>query len=294
LIGVIGTPAGTAVSLYAGSGRSTEFFLGSSVDGLDETQGPLAVHGTNTSDIALDFDYASPSSHTYTLSAPNPTTTVLRRDGAAAITHDGIGELLLRTAVVGRDTVKVQSTAFAPAIFVDGGSNSTLDYSSFTGDVTVNLRKGTATALAGISGIENVIGSIGNDILVGDANPNYLKGGTGRNLIIGGAGGDTLLGGGGDNILVDGTTLWDTNPFALQVLMNEWLLNIGIDQRINAIRRGIVVNNQTYALNANTVTADATPDSLIGGPGQNWFLFDNVLEVNNGAGPGMNDRWNKV
>jgi Ca2+-binding RTX toxin-like protein len=39
-----------------------------------------------------------------------------------------------------------------------------------------------------VSGIANVTGSQGNDILVGDQSANILRGGTGRNLIIGGGG----------------------------------------------------------------------------------------------------------
>jgi hypothetical protein len=274
LIGVIGTPANTAVSLYAGSGRSTEFFLGSSVDGLDETQGPLAVHGTNSSDIALDFDYASPSSHTYTLSAPNPTTTVLQRVGAAAITHDGIGELLLTTAVLGGNTIKIQSAGFAPAVFVAGGSNSTLDYSSYIGDVTVNLVLHTATALAGISGIENVTGSIGNDLLVGDANANVLIGGAGRNIIIGGGGADTLTGGDGDNILIGGRTSYDDqqSQAALALIMQEWLQSSSFADRMAAIENGTdLLANTGIHFGADTVFPDGL-SSVIPGPGNNWII----------------------
>ena len=50
----------------------------------------------------------------------------------------------------------------------------------------------------------------------------------------------------------------------------------------------------TYALNRNTVTANNSPDSLIGGPGSNWFFFDFDDIINNGAGPGVNDRVNRV
>ena len=84
-----------------------------------------------------------------------------------------------------------------------GGGNNTLDYSPYVGDIVVDLALGTATAVGtGVSHVENVTGSIGNDLLVGDALSNTLRGGTGRNVIIGGGGADTLIGGGGDNILI--------------------------------------------------------------------------------------------
>jgi Ca2+-binding RTX toxin-like protein len=178
-----------------------------------------------------------------------------------------------------------------------GGGNDTLDYSGYGGDVSVNLRLGTASQVqAGISNIQNVTGSIGNDLIVGDGNTNMLKGGTGRSIIIGGDGGDQIIGGGGDNILIDGTTVWDANPIALQAIMQEWTnATLGFDQRVNALRKGITVGGKTYALNTSTVSADSgTPDSLIGGGGQNWFFFDIITEINNGAGPGPNDRATKI
>ena len=181
-----------------------------------------------------------------------------------------------------------------------GGGINTLNYSGYTGDVTVNLPLHLASlvnqmAANSIFNIQNVTGSIGNDLLVGDANPNMLTGGTGRNLIIGGGGPDTVTGGGGDNLLIGGTTIWDSNPAALQAIMQEWTNpNLTFDARVNALRRGIVVNNVTYALTRSTVMADNSPDNLIGGPGQNWFFFDFDDIINHGAGPGVNDRVNRV
>jgi hypothetical protein len=177
-----------------------------------------------------------------------------------------------------------------------GGGSNTLNYSGYTGDVTVNLRVGTASQmLGGITNIANVLGSIGNDLIVGDANPNMFVGGTGRNIIIGGAGPDQITGGGGDNILIGGTTVWDANAAALEAIMQEWTdPALTFDQRVNALRRGIVVNGQTYALNTSTVMADNSPDNLIGGGGRNWFIVDFDDIINNGAGPGPNDRVMRV
>ena len=174
------------------------------------------------------------------------------------------------------------------AVGLNGGSGTnTLDYSQYVGDITVNLRLGTATGFTGgISNIQNVTGSQGNDLIVGDANANVLVGGAGRNIIIGG---------GGDNILIGGTTLWDANAAALQAIMQEWTnTSVAFDQRVNALRMGIVVNGQTYALNRSTVMGDSSPDSLIGGGGQNWFFFDKGDMIDNGAGPASTDRVTRV
>jgi hypothetical protein len=177
-----------------------------------------------------------------------------------------------------------------------GGGTDTLDYSGYTGDVTVNMRLETATAIGGgISNIANVIGSIGNDLIVGDANPHVFIGGTGRNIIIGGAGPDQITGGSGDNILIGGTTVWDANPVALQAIMQEWTnTSLTFDTRVNALKRGITVGGKTYALNTSTVMKDGSPDSLVGGPGQNWFFADFDDVIDNGNGPGPNDRFTRV
>jgi hypothetical protein len=178
------------------------------------------------------------------------------------------------------------------AITLKGGSGvNTLDYSNYVGNITVDLPLGVATGFSGgISNIENVTGSQGNDLIVGDANPNVLIGGTGRNIIIGGAGADQITGGGGDNILIGGTTAYDTNLTALDAILSVWTdPTLSIGQRSREIKKGIVVGGQTYALNKSTVFADNAPDSLIGGPSDNWFFVDSDDKINNGAGPGPND-----
>jgi hypothetical protein len=196
----------------------------------------------------------------------------------------------------GNDTFAFTNGGSLAGSIDGGGGSNTLDYSGYTGDVTVNLRLGTASqVLGGVSDIADVLGSMGNDLIVGDANPNVFVGGTGRNIIIGGGGADQITGGGGDNILIAGTTVWDANATALQAMMQEWTNpGLAFDQRVNALRKGIVANGQTYALNSSTVLKDNSPDRLIGGGGQNWFFVDSDDMINNVAGPGPNDRVTKV
>jgi hypothetical protein len=180
---------------------------------------------------------------------------------------------------------------------IDGGFGTNgLDYSAYTGDVTIDLPLHLASlvnqmAFNGVFNIQNVTGSIGNDLLVGDTNPNVLTGGTGRNIIIGGGGPDTITGGASDNILIGGTTIWDANLTALQAIIQEWTnTSLTFATRANALRKGITVGGKNYALNTSTVMKDKSPDSLVGGPGQNWSFFDLDDIINNGAGPGPNDR----
>jgi Ca2+-binding RTX toxin-like protein len=137
-----------------------------------------------------------------------------------------------------------------------GGGTNTLDYSGWTGDVTVDLPLGYAQGLTGgISNFRNVVGGNGNNILVGDGSANVLTGGAGRNILIGGqGGGDTLVGGSGQNILLAGYTDDDSDVAALDAVMAEW------------------AGGNAEPFDLSRVHADSLPDSLVGG-GQNWFLY---------------------
>lgn len=86
---------------------------------------------------------------------------------------------------------------------LDGGDGiDTVDYSAETAGVTVDLGTGKATgdgiAQDTLTGIENVIGSAGNDLLIGNGLANVLDGGAGNDTIVAGAG-DTVKGGTGDD-----------------------------------------------------------------------------------------------
>jgi Ca2+-binding RTX toxin-like protein len=86
---------------------------------------------------------------------------------------------------------------------LNGGDGiDTVDYSAQLTDVTVDLAAGTAggdgIGRDALSGIENVVGGGGNDVLSGNGLANRLDGGAGNDRIIAG-GGDTVLGGSGDD-----------------------------------------------------------------------------------------------
>ena len=112
----------------------------------------------------------------------------------------------------------------------DGGGNDTYDFSNYTGNLSIDLRPGefstlssaqVANALAYVDGdapmignvgnallyqgntaslIENAIGGIGNDRIVGNQANNRLEGGAGDDLLVGGAGSDMLIGGAGNDV----------------------------------------------------------------------------------------------
>jgi hypothetical protein len=180
----------------------------------------------------------------------------------------------------GDKTFALQGAVQNAALSIDGGGGTnTLDYSAYTGDVTVDLALGTATELAGISNIQNVTGGQGNNLLIGDANANVLRGGAGRNILIGGAGADQLFGGGGDNLLIGGGTVYDsTNLPALEAIMAEWAGADSFAARVAAIQQGVSSGGATYALDGATVVDDHTAaDMLLGSTStdpqqRDWFF----------------------
>jgi hypothetical protein len=177
---------------------------------------------------------------------------------------------------------------------IDGGAGiNALDYSAYKGDILVDLLLHTAGLVSqGVFNVANVTGSQGNDLLVGDANANILAGGSGRNVIIGDGFGDKITGGGGFNLLIGGTTTYDNNLPALQALMQFWddAAKTTLDSLVNPLKKGITVNGQFLVFNKTTVSIDNPGDSLMGGSGPNWFIVVGNDTINNGNGPGPNDR----
>jgi hypothetical protein len=197
------------------------------------------------------------------------------------------------------DAFKFQTGGSLAGRIDGGGGTNALDYSAFVGDVTVDLPLGLASAVAsGILNIQNVNGSRGNDLIIGDANLNVLRGGTGRNLIIGGGGGDQIFGGGGDNLLIGGTTdyVGQTGLTALEAIMQEFLKTYDAQNHVNDfsirvhnIRKGLgSLTNTGYHLDSTNVHADPLTDQLWGGAGLNWFFAAAAREINGGQGPSTN------
>ncbi|HEY9621897.1 MAG TPA: calcium-binding protein [Crinalium sp.] len=90
--------------------------------------------------------------------------------------------------------------------YMDGGAgNDTTTYDFYYGSINANLQTGAVSFPGGGPGadtlvnIENVIGSHGDDVIIGDGFDNYLSGGEGNDILDGSFGFDTLDGGAGDD-----------------------------------------------------------------------------------------------
>ncbi len=150
------------------------------------------------------------------LQAGSGTDTLIAGSGPATLVG-GIGADTM-TGGKGADTF-IPGTGGGKIVDVLGAG--TLDYSSATASVHVNVGPSSYTTPSGLKlpadeatggggktesleGLEGIIGSNHGDVLVGSAAKNRIEGGKGTNLIVGNGGGDTLIGGSGTNVFITG------------------------------------------------------------------------------------------
>jgi hypothetical protein len=197
------------------------------------------------------------------------------------------------------DTFAFQQGGSISGIVDGSGGSNALDYSQYTGNITVDLALNLASlvdqgAAKSVYHITQVIGSIGNNLLVGGANPSVLIGGTGRNILIADKGPASLYGGGGDNIQIGGYTSYDYDPnlAALNAIFAEWTSTDSLSLRMHDIRFGGGLNG-SYVFNPTatstrpaTVFDNGVADLLYDGSGLSWFFVHRPDDlINNGAGP---------
>ncbi len=116
------------------------------------------------------------------------------------VIHDGDGD----DVVYGNSGNDIFVAGEGDDTYVGGEGFDTIDYSNAKNGVTVDLNAHTATGMGNdkISGVEAVIGSAYNDVLIGDKNDNVFYGGDGDDWFRGRGGADTFTGGAGNDTYV--------------------------------------------------------------------------------------------
>ncbi len=160
----------------------------------------------------------------------NHTFSVLGNDGGSGsnVTSDTDFFFIFFTSVgnltggSGSDSFVLADGVGVSGVLTGGAGLNTLDYSNYSTAVQVNLQGTTVMgvnalsatnvdggAAGGISGIQNVTGGSGSDVLIADGNNNLLTGGLGDDTLVATTGTATLDGGPGNNDYVlspDGLT----------------------------------------------------------------------------------------
>ena len=113
-------------------------------------------------------------------------------------TNDGRDRVVATGAPDGPDTYDLGSDYYNPARF---GADE-VDYSRRSAPVEWDARGGMVAGEGDtLTGVENVFGGSGDDVLRGDASENFLVGGPGNDALVGGSNWDVLMGGdGGDEL----------------------------------------------------------------------------------------------
>ncbi|QSV61448.1 MAG: hypothetical protein HEQ26_00425 [Dolichospermum sp. DL01] len=135
----------------------------------------------------------------------------------------------------GNDTYLFTLTGLGNDIIRDASGTDTISFNGAVATLGARVNLGVTTAqtvvgttkitLTAINTIENAIGGLGNDRLIGNTLNNLLDGGAGNDTLAGGAGNDTLVGGlgtdnlvggaGNDQFVFNGTTAFSATTFGL-------------------------------------------------------------------------------
>lgn len=209
-------------SLVASDGEADVVIGGEGTDTVvyEAATGPVAVSIGNTSlgdglvnendDVLADVENISAGPFDDVLIGSTGPNEILGRGGGDVISGGAGSDDL--SGMEGDDTLRGLEglDSISPGAgrdIVDGGTNiDTVVYFSGPSPVAVNLADAlpdgpVAEPDAPLRGIERVVGTRGDDVLVGDGSSNRLSGVLGRDRIDGGPAGDVLDGSFGDDIL---------------------------------------------------------------------------------------------
>ena len=157
--------------------------------------------------------------------------------------------------------------------FTGGTGFDLVDFSSSNGYVQANLGTQRASGSEGndqLLEIEDLKGTGGNDVLIGDDNRNIIQGGGGNDNISGLGGDDTIFGNGGDDLMVGGSGS-DTVSFATSFLnISASLVSNSATGEGSDSLNGI--ENVSGGEGADVLIGSDAPNTLDGGAGADLLV----------------------
>ena len=174
---------------------------GSAADTLSGDGGPNTIRGLGGNDVIngrAGDDALDGGAGTDTVSLESASSaTHINLEGEQSV-GDGTDSLISFESAIG--------SPFNDVLIGTDGSNTldgalgedTVDYSNSIGGVTLNLQTNVVTGSGGadtVTEVENALGSIYDDVLVGNTRPNHLDGGTGDDTLNSAGSSDIMNGG---------------------------------------------------------------------------------------------------
>lgn len=215
IIGPSGSAVDTLVSIENATGSaSADWLVGTTGDNvLIGGAGDDHIDSWGGTDV-LDGGDGNDALNTVSMLLPTPVgpattgSLMIGGDGNDSLQSGYSNDTMLGGA--GDDVLGIED--YATTRVVDGGSGVDMLYfgsAGFSAGVVLDLNKAGPQLIAPgvvvtVANIENVSGSNGADIIVGDASANQLRGNSGADTLFGGGGNDQISGGDGDDYLAGG------------------------------------------------------------------------------------------
>jgi Ca2+-binding RTX toxin-like protein len=246
--------AGNNVLDSGGAGSATVSYSGAA-GGVNVDLGSGTATGDGTDILVGGFSTATGSAFADTLAAAPGGSTLNGLGGADTLTGSSGTDSLSGGA--GDDTMNG-----GPGVgnSLDGGTGTdTLDYSSATSVLSASLAAGSAIVAYPalgvdlLSNLENVTGSPGDDVLIGNGNDNILRGLGGNDFLQGGGGDDSLQGAAG----IDTADFSDSAGGVNVDLAAQTALGDGTDTLSS-------IENASGSSSADQLSGNGGPNSLQG------------------------------
>lgn len=197
--------AGSGADLYTGGGGRDRVDYSEAAGAVRvDLLSPGSNSGLAAGDVLREIEMVSGSGHSDTLGGDNLANWLFAGAGDDLLVGRGGADLLY--GGLGNDILSGGSGADT---FFGGSGRDLVSYSSATtairGDLAAPLtHRGTDALGDRFVSVEDLLGSLRNDTLLGDAVANRLYGGSGHDCLFGRDGNDTLYGGVGNDMLVGG------------------------------------------------------------------------------------------
>ncbi|MEP0069918.1 putative Ig domain-containing protein [Pyruvatibacter sp.] len=273
--------------LDGGAGGDIVWYDGSTVGvtvDLSLTTAQISL-GDADGDILSGFENLAGSSYADTLTGDAGANVIVGGDGNDVLYGNNGDDTLYGGD--GNDNLFGQ----AGADVIDGGAGTDVaSYASSWAGVTVNLTTGINTGGTAegdqLTSIENLSGSIHDDVLTGDAGANTLWGWAGNDTLNGGAGADTLDGGDGSdtvsyagsnvgivvNLDTGGTFYGDADGDTLVSIEN-----LEGSAHADQLFGTSAVNTLSGGAGGDLLGGGLGADVLDGGEGSDWAWYSNAL-----------------